>query len=99
MAHEQCEVPTCPDGHPVQADWAGGRRGKTLLDAGSSAHRVAVLAMSMSGRQVMHALFHMLDRSPGQAEREAMQGVTSLQWGTDDFQGTCLLYTSPSPRD
>eukprot|EP00969_Alexandrium_andersonii_P014074 614196-Alexandrium_andersonii.AAC.1 len=54
----------------------GADRGKSLLDVpGSSAHSVAVLAMSMSGRQAIHALFHMQDRSPGQAEREAMAAI------------------------
>eukprot|EP00969_Alexandrium_andersonii_P168232 7437503-Alexandrium_andersonii.AAC.1 len=59
---------------------AGAARGVRMLNSApdSTAHGVAVFSNSMSGRQVIHTLFHFQDRTPGQAQREAMAGISSL---------------------
>eukprot|EP00969_Alexandrium_andersonii_P269840 11926906-Alexandrium_andersonii.AAC.1 len=53
----------------------------------TTAHDVAIFASAMTGRQVLHTLFHFQDRSPGQAQREALAGITTLTWGSDDYHG------------
>eukprot|EP00969_Alexandrium_andersonii_P345179 15258287-Alexandrium_andersonii.AAC.1 len=40
----------------------------------------------------------MQDRSPGQAEREAMAAINSILWGSDDFHGIQQFYVAWQSR-
>eukprot|EP00969_Alexandrium_andersonii_P312123 13790199-Alexandrium_andersonii.AAC.1 len=64
----------------------------------TTAHDVAVFAAAMSGRQVLHTLFHFQDRSPGQAQREALAGITTPSWGSDDYHGIQQFYIAWQSR-
>eukprot|EP00969_Alexandrium_andersonii_P258562 11432150-Alexandrium_andersonii.AAC.1 len=78
----------------------GADRGVQMLTAApdTTAHNVAVFSNAMSGRQVIHTLFQFQDRSPGQAQREAMAGITSIAWGSDDYRGIHQFYVAWQSR-
>eukprot|EP00969_Alexandrium_andersonii_P257288 11374931-Alexandrium_andersonii.AAC.1 len=52
----------------------------------------------MSGRQMLHTLWRMQDRSEGQAEREAMAAISSVQWGMDDYNAIQQFYVARQAR-